>query len=55
MSQWFAWTLHGTAPDARYLYMQYAAALPEQQVPHSVSSAEMLKASLEKGCSGALG
>lgn len=24
--------------------MQYAASLPEQQVPHSVSSAEMLKA-----------
>ena len=28
----------------RYMYMQYAASLPEQQVPHSVSSAEMLKA-----------
>ncbi|CAK9037790.1 Sodium/calcium exchanger NCL2 (Na(+)/Ca(2+)-exchange protein NCL2) (OsEFCAX2) (Protein NCX-like 2) (OsNCL2) [Durusdinium trenchii] len=27
-----------------YMYMQYAASLPEQQVPHSVSSAEMLKA-----------
>ena len=28
----------------RYMYMQYAASLPDQQVPHSVSSAEMLKA-----------
>jgi len=34
-----------------YMYMQYAASLPEQQVPHSVSSAEMLKARVE-GCVG---
>eukprot|EP00913_Durusdinium_trenchii_P022065 g20735.t1 len=35
----------------RYMYMQYAASLPEQQVPHSVSSAEMLKAKVA-GCMG---
>ena len=29
---------------SRYMYMQYAASLPDQQVPHSVSNAEMLKA-----------
>lgn len=34
-----------------YMYMQYAASLPEQQLPHSVSSAEMLKAKVE-GCVG---
>jgi len=34
-----------------YMYMQYAASLPDQQVPHSVSNAEMLKAKVA-GCVG---
>ncbi|CAJ1461073.1 unnamed protein product [Effrenium voratum] len=50
-----AWALLGMimciVEFGAYLYMQYAAALPEQQVPHSVSSAEMLKAKVA-GCMG---
>ena len=34
--------------------MQYAASLPDQQVPHSVSSAEMLKAGFHKATSTAM-
>mmetsp|Transcript_22374 Transcript_22374/g.46843 ORF Transcript_22374/g.46843 Transcript_22374/m.46843 type:complete len:599 (-) Transcript_22374:202-1998(-) len=50
-SQESAWALIGMVfcilEFSMYLYMQYVAGLPEQHLPHSVSSAEMLRAQFD--------